>query len=132
MVRRPRKERIPEHLPVVEEVLEPEPEAGGPFTVASDRTGSQRAPRLRAGRFFRRRLVRPRYVRKVDKDAAPIIAPLPQRLRERSLPAAGLLAHVLVSKYCDHLPCTDRNGSSEAATAWSCPAKLGSMGRAGR
>jgi transposase len=56
------------------------------------------------GRFFRRRLVRPKYVRRADRDAAPIIAPLPARLQDRSLPAPGLLAHVLVSKYCDHLP----------------------------
>lgn len=33
-----------------------------------------------------------------------MIAPLPPRLQERGVPAAGLLAHVLVSKYCDHLP----------------------------
>jgi hypothetical protein len=33
-----------------------------------------------------------------------VIAPLPERLLERSLPAPGLLAHILVSKYCDHLP----------------------------
>jgi transposase len=34
----------------------------------------------------------------------PIIAPLPECLQERGLVAPGLLAHVLVSKYCDHLP----------------------------
>ena len=104
VVRRPRKERIPEHLPVVEEVLEPEPVQADPSQWR--RIGQEVSEQLdyEPGRFFRRRLVRPRYVRKVDKDAAPIIAPLPQRLRERSLPAAGLLAHVLVSKYCDHLP----------------------------
>ena len=31
-------------------------------------------------------------------------APLPPCLQERGLAAPGLLAHVLVSKYCDHLP----------------------------
>src|SRR6185437_10781813 len=36
--------------------------------------------------------------------AVPIIAPLPDCLQERGLAAPGLLAHVLVSKYCDHLP----------------------------
>lgn len=48
--------------------------------------------------------MRPKYVRKADRDAAPIIASLPARLQDRSLPAPGLLAHVLVSKYSDHLP----------------------------
>jgi hypothetical protein len=33
-----------------------------------------------------------------------VIAALPDSLLERGLPAAGLLAHVLISKYCDHLP----------------------------
>jgi hypothetical protein len=33
-----------------------------------------------------------------------LIAPLPDRLQDRSLPAPGLLAHILVGKYCDHLP----------------------------
>ena len=41
---------------------------------------------------------------RTDRDAAPIIAPLPARLQDRSLPSPGLLAHVLVAKYCDHLP----------------------------
>ena len=34
----------------------------------------------------------------------PVIAALPERLQDRSLPAPGLLAHILVGKYCDHLP----------------------------
>jgi hypothetical protein len=37
-------------------------------------------------------------------DLAPVIAPLPECLQERGVAAPGLLAQVLVSKYCDHLP----------------------------
>jgi len=33
-----------------------------------------------------------------------VIAPLSERLQDRSLPAPGLLAHILVAKYYDHLP----------------------------
>ena len=33
-----------------------------------------------------------------------MIAALPERLLDRSLPAPGLLAHIVVGKYCDHLP----------------------------
>ena len=33
-----------------------------------------------------------------------MIAPLPERLLDRSLPAPGLLAQILVAKYCNHLP----------------------------
>jgi transposase len=102
--RRARRERIPDHLPVVEEVLEPELVRADPTQWR--RIGEEVSEQLdfEPGRFFRRRLVRPRYVRKMDQDSAPVIAALPPRLQDRGLPAAGLLAHVLVSKYCDHLP----------------------------
>ena len=55
-------------------------------------------------RFLRRRTIRKKYVHRARLDAAPVIAPLPARLQDRSLPAPGLLAHILVAKYCDHLP----------------------------
>ena len=104
---RPQKERaprLPEHLPVIEEVLDPEAVKAAPEQWR--RIGEEVSEQLdyEPGRFLRRRLVRPKYVRKDDRDAAPVIAPLPARLQDRSLPSPGLLAHVLVSKYCDHLP----------------------------
>ncbi len=104
---RPRKERrprLPENLPVIEEVLDPEPVKASPSEWR--RIGEEVSEQLdyEPGRFLRRRLVRPKYVRKADREAAPIMAPLPERLQDRSLPAPGLLAHVLVGKYCDHLP----------------------------
>ena len=37
-------------------------------------------------------------------DAVPVVAPLPDSLLERSLVAPGLLAQIVVSKHCDHLP----------------------------
>src|SRR5512132_3502049 len=55
-------------------------------------------------RFFKRRTVRRKYVHRTEPDVAPLIAPLPASLQERGLAAPGLLAYVLVSKYCDHLP----------------------------
>jgi hypothetical protein len=77
------------------------------------------------GQFLKRLYVRPKYVRRepsvLAMAAAPalsptdpiepaaelpavVIAPLPPRLIEKGLPGAGLLAHVLISKYADHLP----------------------------
>jgi transposase len=89
---------------VVQGVLEPE----GGQTVPEQwrRIGEEVSEQLdyEPGRFFRRRLVRPRYVQRAEPEAAPVIAPLPERLLERSLPAPGLLVHIMVSKYCDHLP----------------------------
>ena len=106
-VERSRKERVarlPENLPVVEEVLDPEPVKAQPEQWRC--IGQEVSEQLdyEPGRFLRRRVVRRKYVHKTNPDFAPILAALPQRLLDRSLPAPGLLAHIVVGKYCDHLP----------------------------
>lgn len=54
------------------------------------------------GRFVVNRIVRPR--RACSCCEAIVQAPLPSRPIEKGRPGPGLLAHVLVSKYADHLP----------------------------
>lgn len=99
-----RKDRLPEDLPVVEEVIEPDLVKVQPE--AWRRIGEEVSEQLdyEPGRFLRRRTIRPKYVQKFNPDSAPVIAPLPERLLDRSLPAPGLLTHIVVQKYCDHLP----------------------------
>jgi transposase len=99
-----RKPRLPESLPVEEIVLEPEPVKACPE--AWRRIGEEVSEELdyEPGRFLRRRLVRPKYVRIAKPEAAPIVAKLPERLLERGILAPGLLAHIVISKYADHLP----------------------------
>jgi len=101
---RERGPRLPEHLPVIEEVIVPEPVQAAPQDWR--RIGEEVSERLdyEPARFLRRRTVRPKYVQRGLLDAVPIIAPLPESLLERSLVAPGLLAQILVAKYCDHLP----------------------------
>lgn len=103
-VRKARAPRLPENLPVIEEVIEPEPVKQKPEDWRC--IGQEVSEQLdyEPARFLRRRTIRKKYVHRTEVDAAPVIAPLPERLLDRSLPAPGLLAHVLVSKYCDHLP----------------------------
>ena len=48
--------------------------------------------------------MRPKYVKREEIDAVPVIAPLPGSLLERCIVTPGLLAQIVVSKYCDHLP----------------------------
>jgi hypothetical protein len=43
-------------------------------------------------------------VRAEDRALPPVVAPAPARVAEHGLAAPGLLAHLLVSKYADHLP----------------------------
>jgi transposase len=54
------------------------------------------------GRFIVNRIVRPRLTCACCERF--VQAPLPSRPIERGRPGPGLLAHVLVSKYADHLP----------------------------
>jgi transposase len=102
--RRRSSPRLPEHLPVVEEVLVPEAVQSAPE--AWRRIGEEISERLdfEPARFFKRRLVRPKYVRRGEVDATPVIAKLPPPILEGSILTAGLLAQVLTAKYCDHLP----------------------------
>lgn len=101
---RDRTPRLPENLPVVEEVIDPEPVKVQPeqWRCSGQEVSEQLA--YEPARFLRRRIIRKKYVSRVDPGAVPVIAALPERLQDRSLPAPGLLAHILVSKYCDHLP----------------------------
>jgi transposase len=101
---RERGPRLPEHLPVIEEVIVPEPVKAAPADWR--RIGEEVSERLdyEPARFLRRRTVRPKYVQRGVLDAVPIVAALPDSLLERSLVTPGLLAQIVVSKYCDHLP----------------------------
>jgi transposase len=99
-----RTPRLPEHLPVIEEILVPKQVEAAPQDWR--KIGEEVSERLdyEPARFLRRRTVRPKYVQRGLLDAVPVIAPLPPALLERSLVAPGLLAQILVAKYCDHLP----------------------------
>ena len=103
-VRKDRAPRLPDHLPVVEEVIDPEPVKAAPADWRC--IGQEVSEQLdyEPGRFLRRRTVRRKYVHRTEVDAPPVIAALPDCLQERGLAAPGLLAHVIVSKFCDHLP----------------------------
>jgi transposase len=102
--RKERVARLPANLPVVEEVIDPEPVKAQPEQWRY--IGQEVSEQLdyEPGRFLRHLTVRRKFVPKANPDGAPIIAALPERLLDRSLPAPGLLAHIVVGKYCDHLP----------------------------
>src|ERR1700720_3484719 len=102
--RQPKAARLPDNLPVVEEVIDPAPVKAQPenWRLIGQEVSEQLD--FEPGRFLKRRTVRRKYVHRTEVDAVPVIAPLPACLQERGLAAPGLLAHMLVSKYCDHLP----------------------------
>jgi len=100
---RERGPRLPEHLPVVEEVIDPEPVKACPQAWRC--IGEEVTEQLdyEPARFFKRRLVRRKYARREQPFAAPIIAPL-CTLQDRCLAAPGLIAAIIVGKYVDHVP----------------------------
>ena len=100
----PKERHLPDNLPVIEQVIDPEEVKEAPQQWRC--IGSEVSERLdyEPARFLRRRLVRRKYVSRQNPLEPPVIAALPPMLQERSIPAAGLLAQIIVSKYVDHLP----------------------------
>ncbi len=98
-VRRP----LPDHLPRNEQVLDAG-DSCGDCGGKLKRVGEDVTEELEyiPGRFIVNRIIRPRMACSCCERFHQ--APLPSRPIERGRPGPGLLAHVLVSKYADHLP----------------------------
>jgi transposase len=100
----PRRLRTPENLEVVREVIEPELVLAEPDQYK--RIGQEVSRQLdyQPGKFFWQETVRPKYVRRTQRELPPVVASAPERVADHGLAAPGLLAQLLVGKYCDHLP----------------------------
>ncbi len=102
--KQPRAPRIPDHLPIEEELLEPD------FVLAQPeawrRIGEEITERLdfHPARFLRHRLIRPKYVRKGELLAKPVVAALPPSLQDRCTATPRLIAEVVANRYAHHLP----------------------------
>jgi transposase len=99
-----RRLRTPDHLEVVRQVIEPELVQAEPDHWKCIGQEVSRQLDYQPGKFFWQETVRPKYVRRDQRVLPPVIAPAPERVAEHSLAAPGLLAQLLVGKYCDHLP----------------------------
>ncbi len=101
---KPKRKPIPDHIPRMEVELTPAnaecTQCGGKLR----RLGDDVTEELEyvPGRFIVNRIVRPRLA--CSGCDCFMQAPLPSRPIERGRPGPGLLAHVLVNKYADHLP----------------------------
>ncbi len=100
----PKRRPIPDHVPRMEVELRPATEACADCGVQLRRIGEDVTEELEyvPGRFIVNRIVRPRLA--CTGCERFVQAPLLSRPIERGRPGPGLLAHVLVSKYADHLP----------------------------
>ena len=96
---------LPAHLPRIWQTIEPESTLCPCGCGEMVRIGEDRTERLDIVPAQLRVIVtvRPKYACRVCEEGVTQ-APAPARLIEGALPTEGLLAHVLVSKYADHLP----------------------------
>ena len=102
--RKPLKERVPEDLPVEKVVIVPEEVQASPELYKKIGEETLEELDVTPTRFFRRVIVREKYVKVADRAAPPVIAPAPQKLIPNSYASAGLIRHIILNKYCDHMP----------------------------
>ena len=90
---------LPANLPRQEEVIEPEDLQEGMKKIGEEVTEIlEHIP----GKLFVRRIVRPKYVK--GKEDGVKVAQLPSLPIPKGNAGPGLLAHIMVSKWVDHLP----------------------------
>ncbi len=100
---------IPAHIPRKEIIIEPE----GIDTNSLKRIGEEVTEELEyeEAKLYVNKYIRPKYVKPADEGEISeserieiIIAELPGRIIPKGIPGVGLLSHIIVSKFIDHLP----------------------------
>ena len=102
--RRPLAERLPDDLPVETVVIEPAEVLADPAAYKKIGEETMVELDLTPARFFKRLIIRPKYVKLADRSLPPVVAPAPKRIIDNSFASAGLLTSILLGKYADHLP----------------------------
>ena len=96
----PGRYQLPENLPVEIIEIHPEGDLSDMKVIGTEITEELDCKPLS---FFIRRYVRYKYAPN-NKDEKPVIGNLPERVIDKGIPSAHLLAFILVNKYVDHLP----------------------------
>ena len=99
----PRRTALPAHLPRRDIPHEPDTTVC-PCGCQLERIGEEISERLdyKPGSFEVERHVRGKWV--CRRCETLIQAPVPAQIIDKGIPSAGLLAHVLISKFADHIP----------------------------
>ncbi len=97
---------LPKELPRIERIIEPNDISCPCGCGQMIKIGEERSERLDIvpAQFRVIVTIRPKYACPRNCDAKPVQAAAPAHLIEGALPTEALIAHVLVSKYADHLP----------------------------
>ncbi|SFC85466.1 Transposase [Parapedobacter composti] len=91
--------KLPEHLPVVEIEIHPGGDLSDMVCIGREITEELECE---PAKFYINRYIRYKYAAKNGEGVT--IAELPERVIDKGIPGAGLLAMILTGKYVDHLP----------------------------
>lgn len=97
-------DQLPKDLPVVIEEIDPEEVKENPERYKKISEEVSDLLDITPAKVFIRRTVRNKYVHIDSKELPPVMAPAPKRIIDNSYASPGLLLHILIGKYADHLP----------------------------
>lgn len=95
----PGRHAIPEHLPVKEVIIEPQEDTKQLTKIGEERTETLE---YTPASLVKKITIRPKYAK--PEGEGVLIGELPERPITKGIPEASLLAHILCSKFIDHLP----------------------------
>ena len=95
----PGRTELPDHLPVEEIIIEPEENTDGMTKIGEEITETLE---YTPGKLVKKITIRPKYARANGEGV--VIGQLPSRPLPKAIAEASLLAHIIVSKFIDHLP----------------------------
>ena len=93
------RNKLPDNIPRHRIMIEPEEDISGLKKIGEEITEELE---YTPGKLYVNQYVRPKYAK--PRDEGVIIAELPSRPIEKCIAGAGLLSHILISKYVDHMP----------------------------
>ena len=93
------RQKLPTHLPREQVILEPDEDVTGLKKIGEEITEELE---YKPGKLYVKQYIRPKY--EARNESGVIIGLLPYRPIEKGIAGPGLLAHILMSKFVDHIP----------------------------
>lgn len=100
----PGRTPLPDHLPIRRQIIEPAEDTTGMVKIGEEIT---RKVDYIPGVLEIVEYVRPKYARPAEQQEAQeaiVIGEVPDQVIPKGIPGAGLLTHLVIAKYVDHLP----------------------------
>jgi transposase len=93
------RNKLPDHLPVEEVIIEPEEDTTGLKKIGEEVTETLKYTKASLVKI---KTIRPKYEK--PNQEGVLIAPMPSRAMHKCIAEPSLVSHILVSKFIDHLP----------------------------